>query len=418
MLSRDDIKQAIVEGHLKIYPFLASNLTGIGYNLTTTEFAFSINQGILLTIHERIDATGKKRFVVIPPNDTILFFSKEYIEVDNTLAGTFHSKVARVSEGLGHICTTLDPTWKGQLLLSVNNPSSKQITFDFDCNGNIMTVLFHKLDTPVTGPNIHDNNKGRCELLLAHFAEPLANKAYRKKHWELKDFIDKELANSLNGNDQFLQNSSTNDENSRKAEILSQLLTRLDIDQKKISEGSYLLGSSGQYSFFNNPSEEETFKNCVLFSMMKEVHKMTGAERPNIEEQLKHLSADKLPNAVSTIDSCRFIIQYELEMINHDRRIEWHNSKVREFAGEKSELVKVREKKQKQNRFLAHGVPIIASLAVLVTLVLLYIFGVLSIDTGIGKLVALIVSPIIAVVLAQGIGWWHKTVIGGVKIDD
>lgn len=110
MLSRDDIRLALAEGHLKIFPFEPKNLTGIGYNLSTTDFAFSINQGILLTIHRKITDSGIERYVTIPANDTVLFFSKEYIEVDYTLAGTFHSKVSRVSEGLGHISTTLDAT--------------------------------------------------------------------------------------------------------------------------------------------------------------------------------------------------------------------------------------------------------------------------------------------------------------------
>ena len=51
MYSREDIKNAIREGHLKIYPFEEENLTGIGYNISTTNFAFSINRGILLTVH-------------------------------------------------------------------------------------------------------------------------------------------------------------------------------------------------------------------------------------------------------------------------------------------------------------------------------------------------------------------------------
>ena len=50
MLSRDDIVKAIAEGSIKIYPFEEKNLTGIGYNLSTTWFAFSVNQGILLEI--------------------------------------------------------------------------------------------------------------------------------------------------------------------------------------------------------------------------------------------------------------------------------------------------------------------------------------------------------------------------------
>lgn len=132
MLSRDDIVKAIAEGSIKIYPFEEKNLTGIGYNLSTTWFAFSVNQGILLEICQETTVEGVKRFVTLPPNDTVLFFSKEYVEIDRTLAGTFHAKVSRVCQGLGHISTTLDPSWRGQLIISVNNPVSKEIPFDLD----------------------------------------------------------------------------------------------------------------------------------------------------------------------------------------------------------------------------------------------------------------------------------------------
>lgn len=250
MLSRDDFRLALAEGHLKIFPFESKNLTGIGYNLSTTDFAFSINQGILLTIHRKITDDGVERYVTIPANDTVLFFSKEYIEIDHTLAGTFHSKVSRVSEGLGHVSTTLDATWKGQLLISVNNPTSKGIKFDLDkSGGNIMTMLLHKLDSPVTGDNIHDNNKGRCELLIAHFADPLSNSAYREKHLELRTFVENELADSLNGYDSFLGPDYPGDRYSSTVECLTRLRDRLQKDMIIIQEDRYALGKDGKYFY-------------------------------------------------------------------------------------------------------------------------------------------------------------------------
>lgn len=57
MYSRDNIKTAIDEGHLKIIPYEEKNLTGIGYNMSTINFTFSINQGLLLKIY--VDTTEK-----------------------------------------------------------------------------------------------------------------------------------------------------------------------------------------------------------------------------------------------------------------------------------------------------------------------------------------------------------------------
>ena len=170
MFSRDDIKKAICEGHLKIFPYDERNITGAGYNLSTMNFAFSIRKHILLKINVETLENGNIHYVNIPPNDTVLFFSKEYIETDNEIAGIFMSKVARVCQGLGNISTTLDPMWKGQLIISVNNPTGKHIRLDLDReHGNIFTLLLFRLETPVTGEHVHDNNKGRCDLLIDHF---------------------------------------------------------------------------------------------------------------------------------------------------------------------------------------------------------------------------------------------------------
>ena len=77
-------------------------------------------------------------------------------------------------------------------MISVNNPTSNDIVFDLDkSGGNIVTLLLHKLDSPVTGNNIHDNNKGRCELLISHFATPSPTLKYKNKHLEVKEFVQK-----------------------------------------------------------------------------------------------------------------------------------------------------------------------------------------------------------------------------------
>lgn len=187
MYSRDNIKTAIDEGHLKIIPYEEKNLTGIGYNMSTINFAFSINQGLLLKIYVDTTEKGYMHYVKIPAHDTVLLFSKEFLETDDSLAGTFHSKVSRVCQGLGHISTTLDPMWKGQLIIAVNNPTNKKIRFNLDeSSGNIFTLLMYELDQKVTGKNIHDNNQGRCDLLLSHFTNGFSSWFHEKNIWNWK----------------------------------------------------------------------------------------------------------------------------------------------------------------------------------------------------------------------------------------
>lgn len=85
MYSRDDIKNAIINGKLKIHPFNEKSLTGIGYNISTTHFALSIKSGVLLNVSKKTEAEGITYYVNIPANDTVLFFSREYIETDREM---------------------------------------------------------------------------------------------------------------------------------------------------------------------------------------------------------------------------------------------------------------------------------------------------------------------------------------------
>lgn len=405
MLSRDNIKQALVDGHLKIFPFEKKNLTGIGYNLSTTDFAFSVNQGILLTLHQEVTDKGVMRYVIIPPNDTVLFFSREYIEIDDTLSGTFHSKVSCVSQGLGHISTTLDPTWKGQLLLSLNNPTSQEVVFDLDKDGgNIVTLLLYKLDTTVTGENIHDNNKGRCELLIAHFTKPSSNMKYQNKHLELKEFVQQGLADSLNGYDSFLTPDYPQDRYSIKLKQLQSLRDRLELDRLLIGEDRYKLGGHGKYHCLNC-AEIKLIKSCTLFefhSILKEAINMEQKEDEGFD-------AAKLPQACSVIDACVETIDYELNMIDHIRRIQWQNARIHEFASEDSELVKMRRAADKAKRRQRFWLPLLGIILLTAAVFFLLIkFGGLLENNFIGTMATTVYAPILVLLLQWWWQYWNK----------
>lgn len=404
MLSRDNIRQAMAEGHLRIFPFEEKKLTGIGYNISTTDFAFSTNQGILLTIHQETKDRGVMRYVVIPPNDTVLFFSREYIEVDNTLAGTFHSKVSCVSQGLGHISTTLDPTWKGQLLLSVNNPTTQEVVFDLDkSGGNIVTLLLYQMDTTVTGGNIHDNNKGRCELLTSHFAKP-SSKRFREKHLELKGFVQNELADSLNGYDSFLGPNQPQDRYSSKVQRLQTLRERLERDRLLINEDRYKLGTQGVYHCLNS-EEKKVIQDCTLFEACLVAHRMPNATQANRDD----FTASQLRSAGPVIDKYIEIIDYELNMIDHIRRIQWQNARIQTFAGEDSEFVSMRKSAEKNAKlrrvWLPLGCFLLAAIIFIASLLTLECF---QENPHLQTMAVAIVVPILVVAVEGWQLYWRK----------
>lgn len=115
-----------MDPNLVIAPYDDANVKGCGYNLTATEFIYSTKKKRLLTIHKSNHGTT---FVYLPRHDTALILTREYIKLSGRLAGAFYSRVQLVSQGLGHISTTLDPCWDGMLLFAVNNPSNRRIRF-------------------------------------------------------------------------------------------------------------------------------------------------------------------------------------------------------------------------------------------------------------------------------------------------
>ncbi len=55
--------------------------------------------------------SNEQLYTYIPPRDTALVLSKEYLQIPRYISGNVFSRVSTVSSGLGHISTTIDPLW-------------------------------------------------------------------------------------------------------------------------------------------------------------------------------------------------------------------------------------------------------------------------------------------------------------------
>lgn len=106
-----------------IAPYNDNQVKGVGYNLTASNMIYSLTQHKLLTIYSYKDG----RYFKLKAHDTALILTYEYFQLDSKVAGNFYSRVRRVSEGLGHISTTLDPNWKGMFLIAVNNTTNRKL---------------------------------------------------------------------------------------------------------------------------------------------------------------------------------------------------------------------------------------------------------------------------------------------------
>lgn len=71
-----------------IAPFDESKCKGIGYNISPSELCYSVKKKHLLQIHR----TEQEIYVLIPPHDTVLTLSHEYLQISAEVAGCFLSR--------------------------------------------------------------------------------------------------------------------------------------------------------------------------------------------------------------------------------------------------------------------------------------------------------------------------------------
>lgn len=174
-LADTDIWDAIYRGEIYISPFHSENLTAADYNLQVSDIIISTRSGLPLKIY----TSGQYRYVDVPANDTVLITTVESIFVGPQIMGTFHSRVSIVSQGFGHISTTLDPTWCGPLLIAVNNPSNRKKRFvisDSSGTHSFATLVFYRLIHPAEA--INSKPPIRTDVLGTYLQEPKGLKKF------------------------------------------------------------------------------------------------------------------------------------------------------------------------------------------------------------------------------------------------
>jgi deoxycytidine triphosphate deaminase len=164
LLTGSDIK-LLLDHEIVIHPYDKNNLTPVGYNLTFSDFIYSLSTH---TFVEIIDNGKEPEFFLIRPNETVLVLTRETIWVSKHIGGTFHSKVSLVTKGLGHVSTTLDPGWQGQLLIPINNTTKHErkihIMNDEGIIQSFITLVLHRSEK---GTRIkHNNRPARLDLLM------------------------------------------------------------------------------------------------------------------------------------------------------------------------------------------------------------------------------------------------------------
>ncbi len=181
-LSREDIIKEIKAGDLIIAPATNPveanpNIKAASFDISPSCLIMSVKTGNFMRIYSNVSRCAKghrnpewhcagcrksgqapmfcpeQQYVYIEPRDTALVLSKEYLKMPANISGNVYSRVSTVSSGLGHISTTIDPLWKGALLIAISNPSSEPIKLmlrDETAESiPLATVTLQYLHTPV-----------------------------------------------------------------------------------------------------------------------------------------------------------------------------------------------------------------------------------------------------------------------------
>ena len=164
-----DIRNAFYSGEIYISPYNPKNLTPVGYNLCSSEIIISTKTGLPLKVYQE----GKQKYVMVSANDTVLVATYESLFVGEQIMGTFHSRVRIVSQGFGHISTTLDPMWNGVLLVAINNPTNRKkkfVVYDNDAPAPFATLVFYRFNEPAVVRSFRPPN--RTDILEEFLQKP------------------------------------------------------------------------------------------------------------------------------------------------------------------------------------------------------------------------------------------------------
>lgn len=143
---------------------------------------------------------AEQLYTYIPPRDTALVLSKEYLQIPEYMSGNVYSRVSTVSSGLGHISTTIDPLWKGALLIAISNPSSEPIKLMLQDGPEgsvpLATVTLQYLNTPVDLERTYSNHlPARVDILERYLFDVTESKkrfvlfsTFWYRFWHIKDY--------------------------------------------------------------------------------------------------------------------------------------------------------------------------------------------------------------------------------------
>ena len=167
VLTDTDLEQLLSHtesaGSLAISPYDKKCLTPVGYDLRVGEtYTTSDARQVQKDLKD-----GET--ITLRPGRTALISTLEHVRMpeDRRITGLIESKVSQVSKGLSHVSTTVDPDWRGHLLIAIHNHAIEKVELAY--GETFCTLVFLENTSPSTLDS--DKQPGRLDIFLNQFQE-------------------------------------------------------------------------------------------------------------------------------------------------------------------------------------------------------------------------------------------------------
>ncbi|MGM3306860.1 hypothetical protein ACSQ6I_12975 [Anabaena sp. WFMT] len=167
ILSDRDIIRELGRG-IFFHPLKPGSIKACDLCLTASEYAYAIGlkQRLPVDTEQKQDNPNEEqKFFYIPPKDTALVWTDESVWLSNQFRGPLYSVVDRVSNGLGHLGTRVNPNWSGVLCIAIHNFSEEAVRINVrDVQNPIAYLAIEKLSSKtLTKPK--SDNPARLDVL-------------------------------------------------------------------------------------------------------------------------------------------------------------------------------------------------------------------------------------------------------------
>jgi len=149
---------------LLIAPFYRPCLTPVGYDLRVGERYLKMSTK-LTRPQAKINRLKTNGRITIKHNEIVAIETEEFTGMpqNRKYSGILVSKVSIAEKGLSHISTSLDPDYKGKMVVTLTNHSKRSVTLKRE--QPFCTVVFFKNEKPATQICEKDPNKHITFLL-------------------------------------------------------------------------------------------------------------------------------------------------------------------------------------------------------------------------------------------------------------